>query len=203
MNDVFSDLEKDKVPHEILLDYGMEFTDVEAFDGILRDSTIVTTFRLKEIFNTLLSSRITDQRNGFVTPQQFSQNWQNIEHYMNRCTDDCPPPPNYTIGENFKLSPNPVNNGFVTIEVNQGVPWYTVYLSQDPNNGFVLEEAEPPGFTNFSPIVNINVFNLEGILILSFPNTQLQASLDITYLASNNYVVNIGNNQTENHTIIK
>jgi len=66
-----------------------------------------------------------------------------------------------------------------------------------------LERFEPQGFTNFSLIVNINVFNLQGILVLSFPNTQLQAILDISLLASDSYLAEIGNKQTENHAIIK
>jgi len=77
MNTLFSDLDKTKIPHGILLDYGMEFTDVTAYNGILSDSVGINSTQLKEIYNTLLSSRIIDQRNGFVTPQQFSQKWQN------------------------------------------------------------------------------------------------------------------------------
>ena len=32
MNDVFAGIDLNKVPHDLLLDYAMEFLDVEAFD---------------------------------------------------------------------------------------------------------------------------------------------------------------------------
>jgi len=53
MNTVFSDLDKTKIPHGILLDYGMEFTSVEAFDGILSDSTAVNSSVFSTIYKTL------------------------------------------------------------------------------------------------------------------------------------------------------
>lgn len=58
MNTVFSPLDKTKVPHGILLDFGMDFTNVAAFNGTLTDSTYSTLTRLKQIYSTLLSSRI-------------------------------------------------------------------------------------------------------------------------------------------------
>ncbi|MBG6110284.1 hypothetical protein H4V97_002520 [Flavobacterium sp. CG_23.5] len=39
MNTVFGSLDKTKIPHGILLDYGMEFTNVPAYNGTLTDST--------------------------------------------------------------------------------------------------------------------------------------------------------------------
>jgi len=41
MNNIFQNLNKDKVSHGILLDFGMEFTNVKAFNGSLTDSTYV------------------------------------------------------------------------------------------------------------------------------------------------------------------
>jgi len=85
MNTLFSELEKNRVPYGILLDFGMEFTNVPAFNGTITDSTYVDATRLKQIYNTLLSSRIRNVSSGFVTPQQFEQNWQtarNSEHIV-------------------------------------------------------------------------------------------------------------------------
>ncbi len=72
MNTVFSTIDKTKVPHGILLDYGMDFTNVNAYNGTLTDSTYSNMIRLKQIYNTLLSSRIQDITTGFVTPQLFN-----------------------------------------------------------------------------------------------------------------------------------
>lgn len=82
MNTMFSLLNKNNVPHGILLDYGMEFTNVPAFNGTLTDSTYTNLTVIKQIYNTLLSSRIRDVSEGFVTPQTFDANLKN-----NRTTD--------------------------------------------------------------------------------------------------------------------
>lgn len=77
INHVFQHIEKNRVPHGILLDFGMEFTNVPAFNGILTDSTYIDATALKQIYNTLLMSRITTEEHSFVAPEQFGQNWQN------------------------------------------------------------------------------------------------------------------------------
>jgi len=128
-----------------ILQYEMENTTT----GVICSHTGGGTFHLNAICNKKFTGNVR-ARNACGW-----SDWKYIEHYINRCTDDCPPPPNYTIGENFKLSPNPVNNGLVTVTVNQGAPWYTIYLSQDPNNGLVLEGAEPQGSTNFIRYISI------------------------------------------------
>lgn len=82
MNTMFSPLNKNNVPHGILLDYGMEFTNVPAFNGALTDSTYTNLTVVKQIYKTLLSSRIRNVSTGFVTPQTFDTNLKN-----NRTTD--------------------------------------------------------------------------------------------------------------------
>lgn len=75
MNTIFGQLDKTKIPHAILLDYGMEFTNVPAYNGTLTDSTYSTTTSLKQIYKTLLSSRITATTPVMVTPTVFETNW--------------------------------------------------------------------------------------------------------------------------------
>jgi len=77
MTTMFSPLNKNYVPHGILLDYGMEFTNVPAFNGTLTDSTFTNSASLKQIYNTLLSSRIRNVSTGFVTPQDFDLRLKN------------------------------------------------------------------------------------------------------------------------------
>lgn len=77
MDATFESLEKNRVPHGILLDFGMEFTNVPAFNGTLTDSTYTDATTLRQIYNTLLMSRIVEDERSFVTPEQFSKNWQN------------------------------------------------------------------------------------------------------------------------------
>ncbi len=77
MNDMFGSLDKTKVPNGILLDYGMEFANVPAFNGTLTDSTYTNAANLKQLYNTLLSSRITNTTPAMVTPDVFENNWNN------------------------------------------------------------------------------------------------------------------------------
>jgi hypothetical protein len=78
MDSIFSGIDKNKVPYGILLDYGMELTNVPAFDGKLTDSTNVSMANLKQIYYTLLSSRIQNTATaGFVAPEEFNTRLQN------------------------------------------------------------------------------------------------------------------------------
>jgi hypothetical protein len=77
MATMFSTLEKNRTPHGLLLDIAMEFTNVPAFNGTVTDSTFVTPKTLKQIYNTLLMSRVRDVSAGFVTPEMFENNWSN------------------------------------------------------------------------------------------------------------------------------
>ncbi|MBP2834260.1 hypothetical protein J8281_18875, partial [Aquimarina sp. U1-2] len=77
MDNTFQPLEKHRVPHGILLDFGMEFTHVPAYNGTLTDTTFINKRVLKEIYNTLLMSRITTTSTGFVTSEDFNTNWRN------------------------------------------------------------------------------------------------------------------------------
>ena len=72
MNAIFSSLQKERVPHNLLLDYGMEFTNVPVFNGSISAASYVDAGILKQIYNTLLTSRITDNGTvgGFVMPEE-------------------------------------------------------------------------------------------------------------------------------------
>ncbi|ELM3643165.1 T9SS type A sorting domain-containing protein [Flavobacterium psychrophilum] len=82
MNTTFGNLDKNRVPHGILLDYGMEFTNVPRYNGTLTDSTYTDMTAMSQIYKTLLTSRIRDVSTGFVTPTDYDNRWKN-----NRSTD--------------------------------------------------------------------------------------------------------------------
>ena len=79
MNSLFSPLQKERIPHNLLLDYGMEFTNVPAFNGSLSPASYVDASILKQIYNTLLTSRVTDNgsASGFVLPEEMDTRWYN------------------------------------------------------------------------------------------------------------------------------
>ena len=73
---MFAPLDKTRIPHGILLDYGMEYINVKAYNGTLADSTVVNASVLKNIYNTLISSRITNTTTGFINPNVYESNWR-------------------------------------------------------------------------------------------------------------------------------
>ena len=77
MNSTFGNLDKNRVPHGILLDYGMEFTNVPRYNGTLTDSTFTNKTAMSQIYKTLLTSRIRDVTAGFVTPTEYDTRWRN------------------------------------------------------------------------------------------------------------------------------
>lgn len=73
---MFEPLDKNRIPHKVLLDYGFEYTNLKAFNGTLTDSTVVDTPTLKHIYNTIFSSRVTSATTGFINPNNFDSNWK-------------------------------------------------------------------------------------------------------------------------------
>lgn len=76
MNYVFSPLEKNRVPHGLLLDYAVEFADLKSYNGVLTDSNKVNAGLLKDVYTTLLMSGITINAGSFYHPDYIDSLWQ-------------------------------------------------------------------------------------------------------------------------------
>ncbi|MFY0484115.1 hypothetical protein ACI6PS_16090, partial [Flavobacterium sp. PLA-1-15] len=72
---VYQNLDKNRVPHGILLDFGMEFTNLLAFNGTLTDSTYTTSQTMSNIYKTLLMCRVRQVTTGFITPEEYATRW--------------------------------------------------------------------------------------------------------------------------------
>jgi hypothetical protein len=60
MNHIFGNLDKTKIPFGLLLDYAMEFTNLENFNGLtLTDSNKIDNNILRQIYTTLATARIS------------------------------------------------------------------------------------------------------------------------------------------------
>lgn len=75
-NNMFAPLDKTRITHKILLDFGFEFTNVKAYNGTLTDSTVVDATKLKHIYNTIFSSRVTSSTTGFINPNNYESDWK-------------------------------------------------------------------------------------------------------------------------------
>lgn len=61
----FQGLDKNRVPHSVLLDFAMEFTNVEAYNGNLTDSTGIDLDVYGNIYKTLFMGRVTTDTTYF------------------------------------------------------------------------------------------------------------------------------------------
>lgn len=77
-NATFQNLDKSRIPHKLLVDYGMEFTALSGYNGTLTAENFVHQGNLTEIYNTLLMSRVQTDVVGLVSPITFKNNWDNL-----------------------------------------------------------------------------------------------------------------------------
>jgi len=72
---IFKGLKKENVPHEILLDYAMEFTNVPAYNGVLTDSTFIDVNIMGNIYKTLFMGKVTPKKQYFPRIEEVAFNW--------------------------------------------------------------------------------------------------------------------------------
>lgn len=68
VNVAFAPLEKNRIPYNILLDYGMELIDITKYDGVLRPDNYVNPVVYKDTYGTLVSSSVAANVAGIVPP---------------------------------------------------------------------------------------------------------------------------------------
>ncbi len=76
MQQTFEKVEKDRISSGLLLDYGMEFINLTAFDGKVDNPLYTDKVVFTQMYNTLVTSIINNKAVGFVTPQDFQKNWR-------------------------------------------------------------------------------------------------------------------------------
>lgn len=78
INDVFSEMDLNRVPTKILLDYAFEFTDVTAYNGVITDSTAVDVDVFSDIYNTLYMGRISEDSITFPKLKDIAHIWTDM-----------------------------------------------------------------------------------------------------------------------------
>lgn len=76
INAKFAPLEKNRIPHNILLDYGFDLIDVAQFDGVLRTNNYMDVERYNLIYNSIVSSTTQLNVTGVAPPQQELNDWK-------------------------------------------------------------------------------------------------------------------------------
>ena len=75
VNSTFQGMDKTRVPHGILLDFAMEFTDITAYNGNLTDSTAIDMTVLGNIYKTLYMGRVTTDTLNFPEIKTLAKDW--------------------------------------------------------------------------------------------------------------------------------
>lgn len=77
MNYIFSNVDKSKVPYGILRDFGMEFTNIENYSGtaVLADSNYADADAFWDVYQTLLTSRVSASASGFTSSSIVDSLW--------------------------------------------------------------------------------------------------------------------------------
>lgn len=83
INNVFSPLEKNRVPYNILLDYGIEFIDISKYNGVLLSDNHTSMVMYKEVYNTLVSSATSTGVPGLLSPTLENAEWQTLQQQQN------------------------------------------------------------------------------------------------------------------------
>ena len=79
----FNLLEKNRVPHKILSDYGYEFINISKYDGILRSGNYMSIARYNELYNTIVSSIVVPNVSGVYDPALEKEQWRNLQKQAN------------------------------------------------------------------------------------------------------------------------
>ena len=83
INAKFALLEKNRIPHNILLDYGFDLIDVTQFDGVLRTNNYIDVERYNLIYNSIVSSTTQLNVSGIAPPKQERNEWKTIQKQQN------------------------------------------------------------------------------------------------------------------------
>ena len=77
VNYIFAHVDKSKVPYGILRDFGMEFTNLENYSGTsaLADSNYADKDAFWDVYQTLITSRVSTAATGFVPTQTLDSLW--------------------------------------------------------------------------------------------------------------------------------
>jgi len=76
MNNVFSTLEKNRVPHGLLLDYAFEFAELSNYNGVLTDTNKVSAGILRDIYSTIVMSAVHNNAGVLYSPDYIDSIWQ-------------------------------------------------------------------------------------------------------------------------------
>ncbi len=79
INHAFAPLEKNRVPHGILLDYGFDFTNLNKYNGVNTSGDHINPALYRDIYTTIVSSAIQSGVSGIQNPKGEYNKWKNLQ----------------------------------------------------------------------------------------------------------------------------
>lgn len=174
INNRFSLLEKNRVPHHILLDYGFDIIDATKFDGVLRTDNYITIGTFNELFKTIVSSATSTSASGLSSPRNVKQEWASLQkndHKKNRLSFKASVVLNGLLFNYSRFDPNALNNN--KIQITNG-KYDDKYINGIWQNPYLTNIA----FAITSPVSYINSANVE----VRLPSTLWHSNQSITHI---------------------
>ena len=75
INPIFHNLDKNRISSGILLDYGVDFTNVSAYNGVVTDTNYVDTRVISDIYKTLFMSKVVGDTIHTPYFDKYAYNW--------------------------------------------------------------------------------------------------------------------------------
>lgn len=135
-NQIFSLLEKSKIPHNMLLDYGYDFVDVTNYDGVLRDNNYLVPSVYRDLYNSVVSMRTTLTVPELVDPMLMEQGWKSTSKTeLNKLGKGAMASAVVLNGMYYQYArfrPDALQNGLIAVENNKYRDVYVGTEWQDP-----------------------------------------------------------------------
>ena len=200
VNNKFSLLEKNRVPHHILLDYGFDIIDATKFDGVLRSDNYMTIGTFNQLFKTIVSSATSTSASGLSSPLSVKQEWASLQkndHKKTRLSFKASVVLNGMLFNYSRFDPNALNNN--KIQITNG-KYDDKYINGVWQNPYLTNIA----FAVTSPVSYINSANVEVRLPLtlwhsnqSITNIQIDFGNGSGYKSLNNGTIASTNYSTD------
>lgn len=178
VNNKFSLLEKNRVPHHILLDYGFDIIDATKFDGVLRSDNYMTIGTFNQLFKTIVSSATSTSASGLSSPLDVKQEWASLQkndHKKTRLSFKASIVLNGLLFNYSRFDPSALNNN--KIQITNG-KYDDKYINGVWQNPYLTGTT----FAVTSPVSYINSANVEVRLPLTlWHSNQSITNLDIDF----------------------
>jgi hypothetical protein len=135
-------LDKNKIPHQMLLDYGYDFVDVANYDGELRDNNYIVPAIYRDLYNSVVSMRTSLTVPDLVDPETLEQGWKSAsKSYAGKLGKGALTTPVALTGMYYKyarIREDALDQGLIQIvdqsryeDVYQGTEWQNPYETDE------------------------------------------------------------------------